>query len=123
MDKTTVDLEKSTVEASLDKNSDFIYKKSVSLKDKHNRSVSLRIDHITGRYALRKYRLSPEDYVSKYPNSPFLTCDNLSKETLRVLNHTLAPEESLTMLELKGNCQLELNLSPFEIVLLVFEPL
>lgn len=89
----------------------------------NNRSVSLRIDHITGRYALRKYRLSPEDYVSKYPNSPFLTCDSLSKETLRVLNNTLAPEESLTMLELKGNCQLELNLSPFEIVLLVFEPL
>lgn len=48
VDKTTVDLEKSTVEASLDKNSDFIYKKSVSLKDKHNRSVSLLTETVYG---------------------------------------------------------------------------
>lgn len=89
----------------------------------NNRSVSLHIDHITGRYALRRYRLSPEDYVSKYPKAPFLTCGALSRETLRVLNRTLAPEETLTMLELTGSCQLDLNLCPFEIILLVFEPL
>lgn len=89
----------------------------------NNRSVSLRIGHMQGRYALRKYCLSPEDYVSKYKNAPFLSCENLSQETLRVLNATLAPEESLTMLEPKGSCCLELELRPFEVVLLSFEKL
>lgn len=89
----------------------------------NNRQVSLRLDHMRGRYALRKYRLQPEDYASKYKNAPFLSCEKLSEETLRVLNATLAPEESLTMLEPKGSCRLELELRPFETVLLSFEKL
>ena len=43
----------------------------------NNRVVSLRLDHMQGRYALRKYCLSPEDYVSKYKNAPFLSCETL----------------------------------------------
>ena len=76
----------------------------------NNRQVSLRLDHMRGRYALRKYRLQPEDYASKYKNAPFLSCEKLS-------------EESLTMLEPKGSCRLELELRPFETVLLSFEKL
>lgn len=89
----------------------------------NNRAVSLHIDGIQGQYALRRYRLSPEDYISKYKNAPFLSCEKLSEETLRVLNATLAPEESLLMLEPKGDCHLELELRPFEVVLLSFERL
>lgn len=89
----------------------------------NNRSVSVHVDHIQGQYALRKYRLSPEDYVSKYKNAPFLSCEKLSEETLRVLNATLSPEEGLTMLEPKGRWHLELELRPFEVVLLSFEKL
>ena len=88
-----------------------------------NREVTLRLEHIWGTYALRRYRLSSEDYLAKYRDAPFLDCGGLSEESVRVLNGTLAPEATLSMLETNGSFQLDFKLDPFEILLFCFEKL
>ncbi len=67
---------------------------------------------MTGRFAIRKYRLTSEEYASRYRDFPLPPADRLSAETLRVLNGTLAPEMSLNLLELDGAYHLTLKLAP-----------
>ena len=89
----------------------------------YNREVTLSVRGMTGRFAIRKYRLTYEEYASRYRDFPLPPADRLSAETLRVLNGTLAPEMSLNLLELDGAYHLTLKLAPFEILLLCFEKL
>ena len=89
----------------------------------YNREVTLSVRGMTGRFAIRKYRLTSEEYASRYRDFPLPLADRLSAETLRVLNGTLAPEMSLNLLELDGAYHLTLKLAPFEILLLCFEKL
>ena len=89
----------------------------------YNREVTLSVRGMTGRFAIRKYRLTSEEYASRYRDFPLPPADGLSAETLRVLNGTLAPEMSLNLLELDGAYHLTLKLAPFEILLLCFEKL
>lgn len=89
----------------------------------YNREVTLSVRGMTGRFAIRKYRLTSEEYASRYRDFPLPPADRLSAETLRVLNGTLAPEMSLNLLELDGAYHLTLKLAPFEILLLCFEKL
>ena len=89
----------------------------------YNREVTLSVRSMTGRFAIRKYRLTSEEYASRYRDFPLPLADRLSAETLRVLNGTLAPEMSLNLLELDGAYHLTLKLAPFEILLLCFEKL
>ena len=84
----------------------------------YNREVTLSVRGMTGRFAIRKYRLTSEEYASRYRDFPLPPADRLSAETLRVLNGTLAPEMSLNLLELDGAYYLTLKLAPFEILLL-----
>lgn len=88
-----------------------------------NREVSLHVGSIWGKYALRRYRLTAEDYLSRYRDTPFLDFRNLSEETLRVLNHSLAPEVTLSMLEANGTFSIDCKLDPFEMILFSFEKL
>ena len=88
-----------------------------------NREVALQINHISGNYAMRRYRLTSEDYQSKYRETPFLSYGGLSEETVGVLNATLAPETTLSMLEATGTYSVDCKLGPFEILLLSFEKL
>lgn len=89
----------------------------------YNREVTLSVRGMTGRFAIRKYRLTSEEYASRYRDFPLPPADGLSAETLRVLNGTLAPEMSLNLLELDGAYHLTLKLAPFEVLLLCFEKL
>ena len=89
----------------------------------YNREVTLSVRGMTGRFAIRKYRLTSEEYASRYRDFPLPPADRLSAETLRVLNGTLAHEMSLNLLELDGAYHLTLKLAPFEILLLCFEKL
>ena len=89
----------------------------------YNREVTLSVRGMTGRFAIRKYRLTSEEYASRYRDFPLPPADGLSAETLRVLNGTLAPEMSLNLLELDGAYHLTLKLAPFEVLLLCFERL
>jgi len=89
----------------------------------HSRGFSLHLEHITGRFLLRKYRITAQEYAGGFDYEPILSCSQVSEETIQVLNQTLAPEVSLELIEANGSYRLELTLTPFEIVLMCFEPL
>jgi len=88
-----------------------------------SRTVRLSIHNISGNYVLRRYQLTAEDFQSKYRDSALFSCGELSRETLRVLNDSLAPKPSLSLLELNGSYDVEFKLNPFEIMLFSFEKL
>jgi AraC-like DNA-binding protein len=85
--------------------------------------VNLNIKHITGEYALTRYHLTHEGYSHHNKIMAVLNSEAASEETLRALNETLSPQKTLDILTPDGACNIELNLNPYEVILLAFERL
>jgi hypothetical protein len=85
--------------------------------------VILNIEHITGEYVLTRYHLTHEGYSHRNKIMAVLNSEAASEETLRALNETLSPQKTLDILNPDGACNIELNLNPYEVILLAFERL
>lgn len=94
----------------------------MALNHDYTRELTLHIQNISGAFAVRRYRFTPERY-NIGSVSTALGAECLSPESLRVLNRTLEPEMSLQLQELDGSFTLRAKLAPFEILLFCFEKL
>lgn len=87
------------------------------------REGEIRINNLFGDFALKTYRFSPYEYMKKFEKLSELTDKMLSDELMDLIDRSLSPESSVSIIKSNGTYKTMFKIEPREILLLSFEKL